>query len=169
MVVSRDRSVLAAVIACVLVAAGTARLPGAQIRWADGARMAVIAGPGLAAGNAGVPFGNFIAKAAVRQLNHEHPGLDAIWVQPLAAASRDLGRIFESVADDVQRGRGRDLTHARAVPGCGGSGCCHDRVPHATRDMLDLVPLAALAPREVSGRPSLATRAKGEAALSAAT
>ena len=36
-------------------------------------RVAVIAGPGLAAGNTVVPFGNFIAKAAVRQLNHEHP------------------------------------------------------------------------------------------------
>ena len=66
-------------------------------------RVVVIAGPGLAAGNTVVPFGNFIGKAAVRQLNHEHPGLDAIWVQPLVAASGDLGRIFES-EDDVHAG-----------------------------------------------------------------
>lgn len=64
----------------------------------------MIAGPGLAAGNTVVPFGNFIAKAAVRQLNHEHPGLGAIWVQPLAAASRDLASIFESAGDDVHAG-----------------------------------------------------------------
>ena len=35
-------------------------------------RIAVIAGPGLVSGNTVIPFGNFIAKAAVRQLNHEY-------------------------------------------------------------------------------------------------
>ena len=67
-------------------------------------RIAVIAGPGLASGNTVIPFGNFIAKAAVRQLNHEYPGMDAIWVQPLAAAGRALGKIFESGAADVHAG-----------------------------------------------------------------
>ena len=34
----------------------------------------------------------------------EHPGLDAIWVQPLAAAGRALASVFDSVADDVHAG-----------------------------------------------------------------
>ena len=130
-------------------------------------RIAVIAGPGLAAGNTVVPFGNFIAKAAVRQLNHEHPALDAIWVQPLAAASRDLGRIFESAADDVHAGEVETSLMLALCPDAVGEGAA-DHVPHATRDMLDLVPLAALAPGGVWGRPSLATRAKGDAALTTA-
>ena len=130
-------------------------------------RIAVIAGPGLAAGNTVVPFGNFIAKAAVRQLNHEHPALDAIWVQPLAAASRDLGRIFECAADDVHAGEVETSLMLALCPDAVGEGAA-DHVPHATRDMLDLVPLAALAPGGVWGRPSLATRAKGDAALTAA-
>ena len=67
-------------------------------------RIAVIAGPGLVSGNTVIPFGNFIAKAAVRQLNHEYPGMDAIWVQPLAAAGRALGKIFESAGADVHAG-----------------------------------------------------------------
>ena len=114
-----------------------------------------------------VPFGNFIAKAAVRQLNHEHPGLDAIWVQPLAAASRDLAGIFESAADDVHAGEVETSLMLALCPDAVAAGAS-DHVPHATRDMLDLVPLAALAPGGVWGRPSLATRAKGEAAVAAA-
>jgi creatinine amidohydrolase len=127
-----------------------------------------MAGPGLAAGNTVVPFGNFIAKAAVRQLNHEHPGLDVIWVQPLAAAARDLGHIFESAPDDVHAGEVETSLMLALCPEAVGEGAV-DHVPAATRDMLDLVSLAALAPGGVWGRPSLATRAKGEAALAAAT
>ena len=130
-------------------------------------RIAVIAGPGLVSGNTVIPFGNFIAKAAVRQLNHEYPGMDAIWVQPLAAAGRALGKIFESAGADVHAGEVETSLamavcgeHVRAVPA--------DHVPAAGRDDLDLVPLATLAPTLVWGRPSLATRAKGEAALAAA-
>jgi creatinine amidohydrolase/Fe(II)-dependent formamide hydrolase-like protein len=127
----------------------------------------VIAGPGLASGNTAIPFGNFIAKAAVRQLNHEYPGLDAIWVQPLAAAGRALGKIFESVAVDVHAG---EVETSLALAVCGahvraGGG---DHVPQAGRDDLDLVPLATLAPALVWGRPSLASPEKGEAALAAA-
>jgi creatinine amidohydrolase len=130
-------------------------------------RVAVIAGPGLAAGNTVVPFGNFIAKAAVRQLNHEHPDLDAIWVQPLAAASRALGEIFESARDDIHAGEVETSLMLALCPDAVGDGAV-DHVPQAARDMLDLVPLSALAPAGVWGRPSLATRAKGEEALSVA-
>ena len=130
-------------------------------------RIAVIAGPGLVSGNTVIPFGNFIAKAAVRQLNHEYPGMDAIWVQPLAAAGRALGKIFESVTADVHAGE-VETSLAMAVCGERVGAVPADHVPAAGRDDLDLVPLATLAPTLVWGRPSLATRAKGEAALAAA-
>src|SRR5688572_19837978 len=130
-------------------------------------RVAVIAGPGLASGNTAIPFGNFIAKAAVRQLNHEYPGLDAIWVQPLAAAGRALGKIFESAAVDVHAGE-VETSLALAVCGAHVRAAGADHVPEAGRDDLDLVPLATLAPTLVWGRPSLASPDKGEAALAAA-
>ena len=130
-------------------------------------RVAVIAGPGLASGTTVVPFGNFIAKAAVRQLNHEYPGMDAIWVQPLAAAGRALGVIFESAGDDVHAGE-VETSLALAVAGEHVGAVPPDHVPAAGRDDLDLVPLAALAPGLVWGRPGLASRDKGEDALAAA-
>jgi creatinine amidohydrolase len=130
-------------------------------------RVAVIAGPGLASGNTVVPFGNFIVKAAVRQLNHEHPGLDAIWVQPLAAAARVLGGVFESAADDVHAGEVETSLMLALCPAAVREGA-DDHVPQARPDILDLVPLAAIAPAGVWGRPSLATPSKGEAALTAA-
>jgi creatinine amidohydrolase len=130
-------------------------------------RVAVIAGPGLVSGTTVVPFGNFILKAAIRQLNHEHPGLDAIWVQPLAAARAALAGVFESWADDV---------HAGEVETSLLMALCHDAVGAAPadhvatvgRDTVDLVPFSTLAPALVWGRPRLATRAKGEAGLAAA-
>jgi creatinine amidohydrolase len=130
-------------------------------------QVAVIGGPGLASGTTVVPFGNFIVKAAVRQLNHEHPGLDAIWVQPLAAAAMALGGIFASAADDVHAGEVETSLVMSLSPDAIGDGAV-DLVPAAPRDDLDLVPLLALAPAGVWGKPSLATRAKGEAALTAA-
>jgi creatinine amidohydrolase len=130
-------------------------------------RVAVIGGPGLAAGNTVVPFGNFIVKAAVRQLNHEHPGLDAIWVQPLAAAASALGAIFESAADDVHAGEVETSLMLALCRDAVGEAPA-DHVPPVERDMLDLAPLARLAPSGVWGRPRLASAAKGEAALAAA-
>jgi len=130
-------------------------------------RIAVIGGPGLAAGTTVIPFGNFMVKAAVRQLNHEYPGMDAIWVQPLAAAARALAQIFESVADDVHAGEVETSLAMAVCPESVGAPA-DDHVPPTRRDDLDLVPLTTLSPTTVWGRPSLATRAKGEAALVAA-
>ena len=131
-------------------------------------RVAVVAGPGLISGNTVVPFGNFILKAAVRQLNHEVPGMDAIWVQPLAAAARALGKVFDSGADDVHAGEVETSLVMALRPDAVGD-CAVDHVPSAGRDMVELVPLATLAPAGVWGRPSLASKAKGEAALAAAS
>lgn len=130
-------------------------------------RVAVIAGPGVPSGNTVVPFGNFIAKAAVRQLNHEYPGMDAIWVQPLAAAGKALGGIFESAAADVHAGEVETSLAMALCPEAVGA-LPADHVPAATRDDLDLVPLRAVAPNLVWGKPSLASKDKGEAALAAA-
>jgi creatinine amidohydrolase/Fe(II)-dependent formamide hydrolase-like protein len=93
--------------------------------------------------------------------------MDAIWVQPLAAAGRALGKIFESAAADVHAGE-VETSLAMAVCGEHVGAAPADHVPAAGRDDLDLLPLATLAPGLVWGRPSLATRAKGEAALAAA-
>jgi creatinine amidohydrolase len=131
-------------------------------------RVAIIAGPGLVSGNTVVPFGNFILKAAVRQLNHEYPEMDAIWVQPLAAAAFALGRVFESGADDVHAGEVETSLVMALAPAAVGDGAT-DHVPAAGRDLIDMVPFATLAPGGVWGRPSLASKDKGEAALAAAS
>ncbi len=130
-------------------------------------QVAVIGGPGLASGNTVVPFGNFIVKAAVRQLNHEHPRMDAIWVQPLAAAGRELGTIFDSAADDVHAGEIETSLVMALAPDAVEPGAI-DHVPVVGRDYVDLVPFGRITPSGVWGRPSLASREKGDAALRAA-
>jgi creatinine amidohydrolase len=130
-------------------------------------RVAVIGGPGLVSGTTVIPFGNFIVKAAVRQLNHEYPAMDVVWVQPLAAAGRALGQVFESAADDVHAGE-VETSLALALCPEAVTGGAADHVPAEGRDVLDLVPLTTVAPAAVWGRPALASRAKGEAALAAA-
>lgn len=129
-------------------------------------RVAVINGLGLASGTTVVPFGNFIVKAAVRQLNHECPGLDVIWVQPLAAAGPALAPVFESAANDVHAGEVEtSLAMALGLPVDAGP---EDFVPDVRRDVLDMVPFTRLAPGGVWGRPSRASREKGERALTLA-
>jgi creatinine amidohydrolase len=130
-------------------------------------RVAIVAGPGLVSGNTVVPFGNFVLKAAVRQLNHEYPDMDAIWVQPFAAAARTLGKVFESGADDVHAGEVETSLVMALCPDAVGDGAV-DHVPAAGRDMIELVPFSTLAPGGVWGRPSLASKDKGEAAMAAA-
>lgn len=130
-------------------------------------QVAVIGGPGLVSGSTVVPFGQFIVKAAVRQLNHEYPTMDAIWVQPLAAGARQLGAIFESAAEDVHAGEVETSLVMAVCPEAVGDGPT-DHVPAVGRDYLDLAPFTRLAPGGVWGRPSLASRAKGEAALAVA-
>jgi creatinine amidohydrolase len=130
-------------------------------------QVAVIGGPGLASGTTVIPFGNFIVKAAVRQLNHEYPGLDAIWVQPLAAAARGLASVFESIADDVHAGEVETSLVMALAPESVGEPPV-DQVPPVGRDFVDMVPFSRLAPGGVWGRPGLASRDKGDAALAAA-
>jgi creatinine amidohydrolase len=130
-------------------------------------QVAVIGGTGLASGTTVVPFGNFIVKAAVRQLNHEHPRLDAIWIQPLAAAGRALSPVFESIADDVHAGEVETSLLMALCPESVGPPPA-DHVPAVGRDYVDMIHMSRLAPDAVWGRPRLASRDKGEAALAAA-
>src|SRR5206468_7623805 len=119
-------------------------------------RVAVINNLGEASGTSVVPRGNFIVKTAVRQLNYDHPDLDALWLQPLALASGELRAIFGSVGDDVHAGevetslllalRPELVRDARA-----------DHIPAVARQLTDWAPFARFAPQGVWGRPSLAT------------
>jgi creatinine amidohydrolase len=126
--------------------------------------VAVIGGHGLVSGNTVVPFGNFIVKAAVRQLNHEHPEMDAIWVQPLAAAGKALAKVFAAGADDVHAGEVETSLMMALSPQSVGEPPA-DHVPTVSRDYLDLVPFSRIAPGGVWGRPRLASRDKGDAAV----
>jgi creatinine amidohydrolase len=127
-------------------------------------KIAVINNLGEISGNTVQPRGNFIVKTAVRQLNYAHSDLDALWVQPLAAAAPELAAIFESGSDDVQAGEVEtslmlamrpDLVRSRA----------QDHVPTVSRQYADWAPFGRSAPDGVWGRPGLASRTKGEQAL----
>lgn len=50
------------------------------------------------------PSGNFIVKTAVRQLNYEHSGLNAIWVQPFAVGRQALKDLFPLADQDIHEG-----------------------------------------------------------------
>jgi creatinine amidohydrolase len=113
------------------------------------------------------PRQNYIVKTAVRQLNYDHPGLDAIWVQPFTAAGRDLEAILESATEDLHAGElvTSLLMHlAPALVKTPGA----DWVPRVERDYLDYVPFRQLCPHGVWGRPGLASAEKGRRALEAA-
>ena len=131
-------------------------------------RVAIVAGPGLITGNTVVPFGNFILKAAVRQLNHEHPGMDAIWVQPLAAAAPRARQGLRVRRGRRARRRGRDVARDGALSRRGGRWRDRPRAGGRSRHDRDGA-LRDARPGGVWGRPSLASKQKGEAALAAAS
>jgi creatinine amidohydrolase len=110
------------------------------------------------------PRGNFIVKTAVRQLNYANPTLDTLWVQPLAVASKQLSSVFESGADDVQAGEVETSLMLAVRPDLVRDGAV-DHVPALNRQFAEWAPFNACAPGGVWGRPSLASRAKGERAL----
>ena len=116
-----------------------------------------------------MPFGNFILKAAVRQLNHEHPGMDAIWVQPLAAAARALGKVFESGADDVHAGEVETSLVMALCPGGGGRWRGRPRAGGRSRHDRAGALRDARARRGCGAGPASPREQKGEAALAAAS
>jgi len=110
------------------------------------------------------PRGNFIVKTAVRQLNYAHPALDALWVQPLAVAASALARVFDSGNDDVQAGEVETSLMLAIRPELVRDGA-RDDVPTLSRQYAEWAPFERCAPTGVWGRPSLASRDKGEQAL----
>lgn len=125
----------------------------------------VVVFPGLGAAHVGAqPSENTILKTVVRQLNYDHPDLQAIWAQPFSKAAAELATIFETAELEVHAGEviTSVLLHLapELVQGLG-SGFA----PAAGRDLLDAVPFAALCPDGVWGYPGLASAEKGARAL----
>ena len=129
-------------------------------------RVAVLAGLGQATGGTVWPVDNSIVKSAVRQLNYDHPDLQAIWVQPLGTAREELLDIFRTAEQEVHAGEVVTSLllhlHPEWVKGPG-----QDYVPDAGKSFLYYVPFATLCPDGVWGYPSLATAEKGGRALQA--
>lgn len=130
-------------------------------------KVAVINGLGGANETTVIPRENYIVKTAVRQLNYDHPELDAIWVQPFTAAAGELSNILGSAGADVHAGElATSLMLHLAPETVKGPGA--DHVPEASKEYLDFVTFQSLCPSGVWGKPSLASAEKGEAALDAA-
>lgn len=130
-------------------------------------RVVVIVGLGGPNENAALPKENDVVKTAVRQLNYDHPELDAIWVQPFTVAGEALAQILDAPEQDVHAG---ELVTSLmlyldpdAVVGRGA-----DHVPAVGKAYMDYVAFARLCPGGVWGRPSLASADKGARALEAA-
>jgi creatinine amidohydrolase len=130
-------------------------------------RVAVLVGLGGANETTVRPRENYIVKTAVRQLNYDFPGLDAIWVQPFTVAGKELKEILDSADEDVQAGELATslmlYLDPEAVKGKG-----DDFVPDVAKDYMDFVSFDALCPGGVWGKPSLASAEKGERAMEAA-
>jgi creatinine amidohydrolase len=113
------------------------------------------------------PRENYIVKTAVRQLNYDHPDLDAIWVQPFTVAGQELKEILQSAELDVHAGELATSLMLHLAPETV-KGVGADFLPNAGKDYLDYVAFGALCPGGVWGKPRLATAEKGERALEAA-
>ena len=130
-------------------------------------KVAVINGLGGANENTVRPRENYIVKTAVRQLNYDHPELDAIWVQPFTVAGQDLVEVLESADQDVHSGElATSLMLHLAPETVKGKGA--DFLPNAGKEYLNYVAFGALCPGGVWGKPRLATAEKGARALDAA-
>jgi creatinine amidohydrolase len=129
-------------------------------------RVAVLNNHGAALTTTTRPFGNFIVKTAVRQLNYETPGLTAIWVQPFAAAREALGVLFPSAREDVHAGAVETSILMHLAPETVGP-LPPDYVPAHSPAYLDFTPFQQLAPDGVWGRPSEASAEQGAQALDA--
>lgn len=130
-------------------------------------KVVVIDGLGGASETTVRPRENYIVKTAVRQMNYDHPELDAIWVQPFTVSGADITEIFQSAERDIHAGE--VVTSAmlclapEAVKGSG-----QDFMPQVGKEYLDFVRFSELCPSGVWGRPTLASAEMGERALEAA-
>ena len=127
-------------------------------------KVAVLVGLGSASAGTVRPAENEIAKTAVRQLNHDHPELQAIWAQPLGVAGRDLLDIFDTADREVHAGEVTTSLmlhlHPELVRGKG-----QDHEPGVDRAYLNYGPFTSICPEGVWGHPSQASAEKGGEAL----
>jgi len=130
-------------------------------------KVVVIDGLGGASETTVRPRENYIVKTAVRQMNYDHPELDAIWVQPFTVSGADIAEIFQSAETDFHAGEVvTSVMLCLAPEAVKGSG--QDFVPQVGKEYLDFVRFRELCPSGVWGRPTLASAEKGERALEAA-
>jgi len=130
-------------------------------------RVVVLPGLGLASAGRVRPSENYVIKTAVRQLNYDHPDLQAIWVQPLSVAAEQLKAIFETAEAEVQAGEVVTSLMLHLAPGLVKPQAT-DNVPGAPRQYLDYARFEAICPEGVWGYPSKASAEKGARALDAA-
>ncbi len=130
-------------------------------------KVAVINGLGGANETTVIPRENYIVKTAVRQLNYDHPDLDAIWVQPFTAAGGELKEILESAEVDVHAGELATSVMLHLAPETVKHGAI-DHLPEVNKEYMDFVAFRSLCPGGVWGSPSLASAEKGERAFEAA-
>ncbi len=131
-------------------------------------RIAVLTGLGGAACSTVAPRENPIVKMAVRQLNYDHPQLDAIWVQPLTVARPPLSALCAGAEDDVHAGEIVTSLMLHLRPDLVRAAREDHVPPREAAQYVDALPLRALCPRGVWGRPSLASAELGARALQAA-
>lgn len=130
-------------------------------------KVAVLVGLGGAYESTVRPRENYIVKTAVRQLNYDHPELEAIWVQPFTVAGEELKRILESSEQDVHAGELATSLMMHLYSESVKKGGL-DHVPDEGKEYLDFVAFENLCPGGVWGLPSLATADKGRLAFEAA-
>jgi len=138
-------------------------------------QVAVLAGLGGAGHTTALPFENEIVKTAVRQLNYAHPDLSAIWVQPLTVADPPLPSLYPAAQHDVHAGAivtslmlhlHPDLV--RTPPEDSAPPAASSATAPARLSYLRALPLEALCPQGVWGRPTQASAELGERILRAA-
>jgi creatinine amidohydrolase len=130
-------------------------------------KVAVINSFGGATESSVLPRENYIVKTAVRQLNYDHPDLDAIWVQPFTMAGEEMTEILQSAEQDLHAGELATSLMLHLAPETV-KGLGADFVPEVGKDYLDYVAFGALCPGGVWGRPRLATAESGGQALEVA-
>ena len=108
--------------------------------------------------------GNLILRSAVREINQSTTRGRAIVVQPLSLAAAELARIFPDYRDEVHAG-GFETSLIMAIAPEATKGTAEDAVPDAPVEAFDYLSMRRLSPSGIWGRPSQASRERGEQAL----
>jgi len=110
--------------------------------------------------------GNLILRPAVREINQSTDEGRAIVVQPYSLAASELAEIFPNYGDEVHAG-GFEASMMMVIAPQAIEGGADDAVPDASPEAFDYLPMRRMSPSGVWGRPSQASRERGERALTA--